>query len=67
MIELYTHPMSPCSQKVRIVLAEKHIEWEGRFVDLPGKENLQPWYLELNPLGVPGRRRQARHRVIDHL
>ena len=52
MIELYTHPMSPCAQKVRIVLAEKRLEWEGRHVDLPGKENLEPWYLELNRLGV---------------
>ena len=23
MLELYTHPMSPCAQKVRLVLAEK--------------------------------------------
>ena len=52
MIELYTHPMSPCAQKVRIVLSEKALPWEGRHVDLPGKENLEPWYLKLNQLGV---------------
>lgn len=52
MIELYTHPMSPCAQKVRLVLAEKGLAWQGRHVDLANKENLQPWYLELNPLGV---------------
>jgi glutathione S-transferase len=52
MIELYTHPMSPCAQKVRIVLAEKNLEWTGRHIDLPGKENLEPWYLKLNRLGV---------------
>jgi len=52
MITLYTHPMSPCAQKVRLVLAEKDLEWTGRHIDLPSKENLQPWYLELNPLGV---------------
>jgi len=52
MIELYTHPMSPCAQKVRIVLSEKSLPWEGRHVDLPGKENLEPWYLKLNKLGV---------------
>ena len=45
MIELYTHPMSPCAQKVRIVLSEKSLPWEGRHVDPPGKENLEPWYL----------------------
>ena len=27
MLELYTHPMSPCAQKVRIVLAEKGLQW----------------------------------------
>ncbi len=26
-LELYTHPMSPCAQKVRIVLTEKDLEW----------------------------------------
>lgn len=52
MIELYTHPMSPCAQKVRIVLAEKGLEWQARHVELSQKENLTPEYLKLNPLGV---------------
>jgi len=52
MLELYTHPMSPCAQKVRIVLAEKGIEWQSHHVELPKKENLRPEYLKLNPLGV---------------
>ena len=52
MLELYTHPMSPCAQKVRIVLAEKNLEWTKKHVDLPNKENLQADYLKLNPLGV---------------
>ena len=52
MLELYTHPMSPCSQKVRIVLAEKDLDWEKRHVNLAEKENLLPAYLKLNPLGV---------------
>lgn len=51
-LELYTHPMSPCSQKVRIVLAEKGLDWTRIDVDLPGKANLDPAYLKLNPLGV---------------
>lgn len=29
MIELYTHPMSPCAQKVRILLAEKGLDWQA--------------------------------------
>lgn len=52
MIELYTHPMSPCAQKVRIVLAEKNLDWTSHHVDLAQKENLKPEYLKLNPLGV---------------
>ena len=52
MLELYTHPMSPCAQKVRIVLAEKHLDWIKHHVSLPDKENLKPEYLKLNPLGV---------------
>jgi len=51
-IQLYTHPMSPCSQKVRIILAEKGLAWEKIDVDLPGKQNLNEDYLALNPLGV---------------
>lgn len=51
-ITLYTHPMSPCSQKVRIILAEKSLAWEKIDVNLPEKENLDPEYLKLNPLGV---------------
>lgn len=52
MIELYTHPMSPCAQKVRIVLSEKHLDWTAHHIELAEKENLQPAYLKLNPLGV---------------
>jgi len=51
-LQLYTHPMSPCAQKVRIVLEEKALTWEAVFVDLPAKANLEPGYLKLNPLGV---------------
>lgn len=51
-LELYTHPMSPCAQKVRIVLAEKNLSWTRIDVDLPGKANLAPDYLKLNPLGT---------------
>ena len=52
MLELYTHPMSPCAQKVRIVLAEKGLDWVAHHVNLQEKENLAPDYLKLNPLGV---------------
>ena len=52
MLTLYTNPMSPCAQKVRIVLAEKGLEWTPVHVDLQNKQNLEPDYLKLNPLGV---------------
>jgi glutathione S-transferase len=52
MLELYTHVMSPCAQKVRIVLAEKGLAWIRHDVDLANKQNLEAWYLKLNPLGV---------------
>jgi glutathione S-transferase len=51
-LQLYTHPMSPCSQKVRIVLAEKMLAWDKIDLDLPSKENLSAEYLKLNPAGV---------------
>lgn len=52
MLALYTHPLSPCAQKVRIVLAEKGLQYTSHHVDLPNKANLKPEYLKLNPLGV---------------
>lgn len=51
-MKLYSHPFSPASQKVRLVLAEKELSWELQHVDLPNKENLEPWYRELNSLGM---------------
>ena len=52
MLTLYTHPMSPCAQKVRICLAEKNLTWKAVHVDFPSKENLTPAYLKRNPAGV---------------
>lgn len=49
MIELYTHPMSPCAQKVRLLLLEKGLNSTKHHVSLPDKENLKPEYLKLNP------------------
>lgn len=62
---LYTHPMSPCAQKVRIVLTEKSLSWESRHVDLPGKENLTAAYLRLNPLGVVPTLVEDGHSIIE--
>jgi glutathione S-transferase len=50
MLELYNFPMSTCSQKVRIVLAEKGLAWTDRRIE--SGEHLKPEYLKLNPNGV---------------
>lgn len=52
MLTLYTHPLSPCAQKVRMTLYEKGLEWTAVLIDLAAKENLKPEYLALNSLGV---------------
>ena len=52
MLELYHFNDSVCAQKVRVVLAEKGLEWVPHHVDLMKLENLEPSYLELNPQGV---------------
>ena len=51
-LELYHFDKSTCSQKVRICLAEKGLDWVNRHVDLPGSEHVMPAYLALNPNGV---------------
>ena len=52
MLTLYHNGMSTCSQKVRLALAEKNLDWEGRHLDLRAGETHTPEYLELNPRGV---------------
>ena len=52
MLILYHAAYSTCSQKVRLCLAEKQLEWESREVDLAGGEQTTPAYLALNPNGV---------------
>lgn len=52
MLELYNSPVSTCSQKVRLVLAEKAIPWQDRRVSFAKHEHISDWYLKLNPNGV---------------
>lgn len=52
MLKLYHAHHSTCSQKVRIALAEKCLEFESVIVDLANKEHLKPEYLAINPNGV---------------
>ena len=43
---------SSCSQKLRIFLNLKGIEWESHLVDLFTNENFAPWFLGINPRGL---------------
>jgi glutathione S-transferase len=49
MLKLYDYPQCPFGQKTRIVLAEKQLDYELAMVDLRKNEQLQPWFLALNP------------------
>ena len=52
MLKLYHWWSSTCSRRVRIGLAAKELEWESVYVNLRTFENLEPWYVKLNPNGV---------------
>ena len=52
MIELYHFGFSTCSQKVRLVLAEKGLELESHEVNLMAGEQHDPAYVKLNPKHV---------------
>lgn len=52
MLKLYHANHSTCSQKVRLCLAEKRLDWESKLVNLATNEHLTPEYLALNPNGV---------------
>jgi glutathione S-transferase len=52
MLELYSAPQSTCSQKVRLTLAEKHLEFVEHKMKLFQNDQLRPEYLKLNPNGV---------------
>lgn len=48
---LYYFYTSFYSQKAKILLYEKEIEFEGRVVNLMGNETQSSWYLQINPKG----------------
>lgn len=52
MLKLYHYWSSVCSQKARMCLAEKKLQWQSHHVDLFNFENYQPWYTALNPKAV---------------
>ncbi len=52
MLDLYHHGSSVCAAKVRIVLAEKGIEWKGHYIDILKGDQFDPDYMKLNPKAV---------------
>lgn len=52
MLTLYHNHMSTCSQKVRLCLAEKGLEFQAMNIDLSGLQHLTAEYLKINPNGL---------------
>src|SRR3977135_3050320 len=52
MLTLYDFGNSLCSQKVRITMRAKGLDWTSVKVDLFKAEQYDPEYLKLNPKGV---------------
>jgi len=65
MLELYHAHPSTCSQKVRLCLAEKGLDYTSRPVNLRTNENLTPAYLALNPNGVVPTLVHDGHVILD--
>lgn len=51
-VHLFHFPSSSCSQKTRIFLTEKGVEWEPHIINLMTHENFTDWYLGVNPRGL---------------
>jgi glutathione S-transferase len=51
-VHLIHYITSSCSQKVRIFLNLKGIKWESHTIDLLASENVEPWFLGINPRGL---------------
>lgn len=51
-LHVFHFPYSSCSQKLRIFLKLKGVQWESHVVDLMTNENLSEWFLGINPRGL---------------
>lgn len=51
-LHLLHYPMSSCSQKVRILMGEKGLDFTPHAIDLPGGQQRSDWFLGINPAGV---------------
>ena len=51
-LHLFHFPSSSCSQKTRVCLNLKNIDWQSHLVDLGARENYSKYYLGINPRGL---------------
>lgn len=51
-VHVLHHPLSSCSQKLRIFLNLKGVAWEPHVINLLANENLTEWFLGINPRGL---------------
>ncbi len=51
-IHLLHYTTSSCSQKTRIVLNMKSVNWQSHIVDISKKQNNDEWFLGINPRGL---------------
>jgi glutathione S-transferase len=51
-VHVLHYPMSSCSQKLRIYLGVKGIEWTPHSVDLSANESYGAWFMGINPRGM---------------
>ena len=51
-LHLFHFQGSTCSQKTRIFLRLKGIEWTPHHIDLARKAHLKPWFMGINPRGL---------------
>lgn len=52
MLTLYHADTSVCAAKVRLTLAEKQLEWDGRLLNLETGDQFDPAYMKLNQNAV---------------
>lgn len=65
MLELYHAHISTCSQKVRLCLAEKELNWKSNVMTFAKNDHLSDEYLKINPNGVVPSLTDNKQPIID--
>jgi glutathione S-transferase len=67
VLTLYHSPPSTCSQKVRLVLAEKQLAYRSHIIDLFSRGQHDPDYVKLNPNHVVPTLVHGEHVIIESM